>query len=141
MIEILSAIATAFIVIIFTIWSSNHFSAKLVAATILCSIAFIYVGFSLKANTITSIALEITVTLVFYFIAIVGYSRNSALIAFGILLHGIWDILHHKALLVRTDIPDYWPVYCLVTDIILAVYFFWVFRKSNNKQSVEHKTI
>jgi len=139
MIEILSAIATAFIVITFTILLSGHFSAKLIAATILCSIAFIYVGFSLKANTISSIALEITVTLAFYLIAIVGYARNTVLIAVGILLHGVWDILHHSALLVTTDIPGYWPLYCLATDIILSVYFFLVFIKSNDKQSARYK--
>jgi len=139
MIEILSAIATAFIVITFTILLSGHFSGKLIAVTILCSIAFIYVGFSLKANTISSIALEITVTLAFYLIAIVGYARNTVLIAVGILLHGVWDILHHSALLVTTDIPAYWPLYCLATDIILSVYFFLVFIKSNDNQSARYK--
>lgn len=136
MIEILSAVATAFIIITLTILLSRHVSVKLIAATILCSIAFIYVGFALKGNTITSIALEITVTLIFYFIAIVGYVRNNALIAGGILLHGVWDILHHIPLLITTVIPDFWPVYCLATDIILSVYFFLQFNKSNGKQSV-----
>src|SRR5215210_6055584 len=104
MIQLLSAITTALIVIIFTRLLSKHFSAKLAAATILCSIAFIYVGFSLKGNTIGLIV-----------------------------LHGVWDILHHNASLVKTDIPDYWPVYCLITDIICGVYFFIVFRTKTTK--------
>jgi len=83
MIQILSALATAFIVITFTILLSKYFSAKLIVATVLCSIAFIYVGFSLKGNTVNSIVLEVMVTIVFYFIAIVGYVRNNALIAYG----------------------------------------------------------
>jgi membrane protease YdiL (CAAX protease family) len=141
MIQILSALATAFIVITFTILLSKYFSAKLIAATVLCSIAFIYVGFSLKGNTVNSIVLEVMVTIVFYFIAIVGYVRNNALIAYGIVLHGIWDMLHHKALLVKTDIPDYWPLYCLLVDIILGVYFFLVFSKKKNKKFASNKSI
>jgi membrane protease YdiL (CAAX protease family) len=141
MIQILSALATAFIVITFTILLSKYFSAKLIAATVLCSIAFIYVGFSLKGNTVNSIVLEVMVTIVFYFIAIVGYVRNNALSAYGIVLHGIWDMLHHKALLVKTDIPDYWPLYCLLVDIILGVYFFLVFSKKKNKKFASNTSI
>src|SRR3954469_16308447 len=128
MIELFSAIATALVIMIFVSLFSRHFSARLIAATILCSIAFIYVGFSLKGNTVNSIVLEVLVAVVFYFIALIGYSRYNYLIAYGIVLHGIWDIFHHNALLIKTDIPSYWPVYCLVTDILTGFYFFIVFR-------------
>ena len=90
MIQILSAIATALIIIMLTILFSKQFSAKLAAVTVLCSIAFIYVGFSLKGNTVSSIVLEVLVALVSYFIAIIGYVRRNSLIAYGIVLHGIW---------------------------------------------------
>ena len=128
MIQILSAIATALIIIVITILLSKHFSAKLFAATILCSIAFIYVGFSLRENMVSSIVLEVLVAVVFYFMAIIGYSKHNSLIAYGIVLHGIWDISHHNALLIKTDIPYYWPAYCLVIDIIIGFYFFIVFK-------------
>ena len=98
MIQILSAIATALVIIVITILLSKHFSAKLFAATILCSIAFIYVGFSLKENMVSSIVLEVLVAVVFYFMAIIGYSKHNSLISYGIVLHGIWDITHHNAL-------------------------------------------
>ena len=128
MAQILSAVATAVGIIILNILLSKHFSAPLIAATILCSIAFIYVGFSLKGNTISSIVVEVLVAVVFYFIALIGYSKYNYLIAYGIVLHGIWDIFHHHALLIKTDIPSYWPVYCLVTDILTGLYFFIVFK-------------
>ena len=133
MVLLLSAIATALFVILFTIVLSKHFSARLAAATILCSIAFIYVGFSLEGNPVSSIVLEVLVAVVFYLIAVIGYSKNNSLIAYGIVLHGIWDILHHNGSLVKTDIPDYWPLYCLITDIICGVYFFIVFRTKTTK--------
>ncbi|MCW3106041.1 MAG: hypothetical protein JWQ09_547 [Segetibacter sp.] len=140
MIQLLSAIATALFVILFTILLSKHFSARLVAATILCSIAFIYVGFSLKGNPASSIVLEALVAVVFYLIAVIGYSKNNSLIAYGIVLHGIWDILHHKASFVKTDIPDYWPMYCLLVDFLLGVYFFLDFRVKNNGKGRIYKS-
>ena len=99
MAQILSAVATAVVTIILNTLLSKHFSARLIAATILCSIAFIYVGFSLKGNTVSSIVLEVLVAIVFYFIALIGYWRYNYLIAYGIVLHGIWDIFHHHAVL------------------------------------------
>ncbi|MCW3080522.1 DUF6010 family protein [Segetibacter sp.] len=140
MIQLLSAIATALFVILFTILLSKHFSAKLVAATILCSIAFIYVGFSLKGNPLSSILLEILVAVVFYLIAVIGYSKNNSLIAYGIVLHGIWDVLHHKDSIVKTNIPDYYPLYCVIVDVLLGVYFFLVFRVKNNGKGINIKS-
>jgi hypothetical protein len=128
MIQLLSAIATTVFVILFTRLLSKEFSSRLAAATILCSIAFIYVGFSLKGNPVNSIILEVLVAIAFYLIAVIGYSRNNSLIAYGIVLHGIWDILHHRTSFVKTDIPDYWPLFCSIVDFFLGVYFFLLFR-------------
>jgi hypothetical protein len=135
MIEIISAVVTALIVILLAPLLSRHFPAKLLAATILCSIAFIYVGFALDGNQVSLIILEVLVAIIFYFISIIGYSRYRYLIAYGIVLHGIWDIFHYKALLVRTSIPDYWPLYCLVVDFLWGVYFFIVFKRQE-KQNI-----
>jgi uncharacterized membrane protein len=133
MTQILSAIATALIIVACSVLLSKHFSARLMAATILCSIAFIYVGFSLMGNTVNSIALEVTVAVAFYFVSVIGYSKNNFLLAYGIALHGIWDLLHHNGLFVTTDIPHYWPIYCLIVDFILGAYFFFVFKKTSKR--------
>lgn len=76
--------------------------------------------------------LEISVAVAFYLIAVFGYVRNNALIAYGIILHGIWDILHHNAFFIKTDIPHYYPVYCIVVDIIIGIYFLIVLRRAEN---------
>jgi hypothetical protein len=136
MIEIISAVATALVVMLLAPVLSRHFPTKLLAATILCSIAFIYVGFSLEGNQVSSIILEVTVAIIFYFVAIIGYSKYRYLIAFGIGLHGIWDIFHYKSLLIRTAIPDYWPLYCLVIDVLWGAYFFIIFKRQE-KQSIQ----
>ncbi|MDB5247865.1 MAG: hypothetical protein JWQ40_2259 [Segetibacter sp.] len=136
MIEIISGITTALVVIILIPLLSKHISARLIAATILCSMAFIYVGFSLKDNTVSSVVLEVLMAVAFYCIAIIGYSKNNYLIAIGIALHGTWDLFHHNGLLVKTDIPDYWPLYCSVTDFVWGAYFFLVFKRQKKQNKL-----
>lgn len=132
MIETISGIVIAVAIIILTRVLSKFFTAKLMATTILVAIAFIYVGFSLKDNPVSLIALEITVSLFFYFMAIVGYTRNGFLIAYGIILHGVWDIFHHNGAFISTHIPGYWPSFCLVVDIIDGLYFLILFKNQKS---------
>lgn len=115
-------------IIFISIYLQKYISIRLFAATILIAIAFIYVGFSLKGNPVHLIALEVTVALIFYFLAVIGYSRNKALIAFGIILHGVWDIFHHGSFVIGTDIPGYWPTFCLTVDIIDGIWFLLIFK-------------
>ena len=136
MIETIAAIITAVVCIIITLVLSKYFTSKLIAATILVAIAFIYVGFSLKDNPLNTILLEVSVALVFYFLAIIGYTRNSLLIAFGILLHGVWDIFHHKGVPIQTDIPGYWPTFCFIVDIIDGLFFLFLFRAQNRRNAI-----
>ena len=127
MVEILSAIACSLITIVIIKVFSKLFPAKLFAATILVAIAFIYVGFSLKDNPVRLIILEILMAMIFYFIALIGYRKYPALLAYGIILHGVWDILHHHSAIIPTYIPSYWPLFCIVVDIITGIYFLMVF--------------
>ncbi|MEO8236353.1 MAG: DUF6010 family protein [Flavobacterium sp.] len=107
--------------------------ANLIAATILVAIGFIYVGFALKENAMSDIVLEVIAALVFYFIALIGFVKNPKLIAIGILLHGIWDFIHH--LTDATVNPTYWPVYCLTIDVIWSIYFYNIFNKQAKKSN------
>jgi hypothetical protein len=132
MVEAISGILTAFAIIILSRVLSKYFTVKLIAATILVAIAFIYVGFSLKNNPVNLIVLEIGVALILYFLAIIGYTRNSLLIAYGIILHGLWDIFHHRGFLIGTDIPDYWPSFCFIIDIIDGLYFLIIFKRQKS---------
>lgn len=145
MIESISGIITAVAVIFISRIFSKYFTAKLFAATILVAIAFIYVGFSLKGNQTGSIILECAVALFFYFLAMIGYIRNNFLIGIGIILHGLWDISHHGGVLVKTDVPGYWPSFCLIVDIIDGLYFLVIFRKQRSlvitPHSQQHKIL
>lgn len=128
MIELITGIATSVLLILCTNVLSKYVPIKIVGGTILCSIAFIYVGFALTDNRTINIIFEVGVALAFYFMAIVGYAKNSYLIAYGIVLHGLWDFFHHNGAIVTTDIPGYWPLYCGIIDLILGIYFFLHFK-------------
>jgi len=132
LLELLWGLATALPLIFLTPLLRKYFPMKLLAATILVAIAFIYVGFSLKENILSDIIIEVTAALVFFFIAIVGYTRHSKLIALGILLHGLWDLIHHFTSGLKSN-PDYWPVYCLTIDVIWSVYFYFIFKKEKSE--------
>ena len=129
MIEIMSGIVVGVVIIILSQVLSKYFTYKLIATTILVAIAFIYVGFALEGNPVSLIILEIVVALFLYFLAIIGYTRNSILIAYGIILHGIWDIFHHNGWLVETNVAGYWPSFCFIVDIIDGLYFLVIFKR------------
>lgn len=133
--DIIAGIISAIAIIILSRVLAKYFPARLMAATILVAIAFIYVGFSLNGNPVHLIMPEIAMTLFFYFLALTGYRYNSLLTAVGIILHGVWDIFHHKGLVVKTDIPAYWPSYCLVVDLIDGIYFIFVFKREQQRTS------
>jgi hypothetical protein len=135
MIETISGIITAVVLIVVYRILSKYFTAKLLAATTLVAIAFIYVGFSLKDNPVSLLVLEVAIALLLYFVAIIGYIRNGVAIAYGIIFHGVWDICHHHGFLIGTNVPGYWPPFCLAIDIIDGLYFLIVF-KSQGKTEV-----
>ena len=129
MLETIFGIVAGMAIIIVTILLSKQVPAKLIGATTLCAIAFIYVGFSLQNNTIQSAVLEISIALGFFALGVIGYMKHHWLIGLGILLHGVWDILHHNEVMIETTIPSYYPVFCLIVDLISGVYFVLIFRK------------
>ena len=134
MAEIISGIVAAIVIIILSQLLSKQFSMKLIATTILVAIAFIYVGFSLKNNPVSLVILESAFAMFLYFLAIIGYRWNNSLIAFGIILHGLWDISHHNRFLIGTDVASYWPSFCFIIDIIDGLYFLVIFRRKAKNQ-------
>ena len=139
MAETISGIITAIVIIIISRYKPLYLTQKLFAATILVAIAFIYVGFSLKENQVMCIVLESGFALLLYVIAIIGYTKNNSLLAYGIIIHGIWDILHHNNLFVTTNVPGYWPLYCFVIDIIDGIYFLVIFKSQKMTESFDKK--
>jgi len=129
MIEMISGLVVAAGLIFLTVVLNKYFTTRLIAAAILTAIGFIYVGFALKDNTIPFIILEVSMAIVFFFITIIGFTYKSSLLGYGIILHGVWDIFHHNGWFVSTNIPAYWPVFCITIDLIYGVYLLYIFKK------------
>jgi len=132
MTSFIAALACSAFIIIVAELLANFITTRFYAAAILAAIAFIYVGFSLKGNPPALVLLECTMALAFFFVALAGFTRNYLLIAGGIMLHGVWDILH--GYLVPTAIPSYWPLFCFIIDILTGLYFLLRFRKMQQQQ-------
>lgn len=137
MTETIAGIVAGVLIILIYHLLSRYITARFFCATIIVAIAFIYVGFSLKENPVSAIALECIVALAFYFLAVIGYIRNYQLIATGILLHGVWDIFHHQGVFISTDVPGYWPTFCFTIDIIDGLYFLYLIRNQQKSGSAE----
>lgn len=132
MIEIIAGLIITLVMIFLTALLSKYFITKLIAATALVAIAFIYVGFALTDNHITFIVLEITTALVFFLISIAGYCYKPSYLAYGIILHGVWDMFHLNACLVSTSIPSYWSSFCCTVDLIYGAYLLLHFKAPAN---------
>ena len=129
MIEFIAALVVTIGLIILTLFLHKYFTTSLIASAILIAIAFIYVGFALKDNTIPYIILEISMAIILFFLAIVGASKRNGLAGYGILFHGMWDIFHHNGWFVDTNIPIYWPVFCFTIDLIYGLFLIHIFKK------------
>jgi len=129
MIAIGTGVIAAFIIIVLGQLLRKMVDPALMVSACLVAIAFIYVGFSLEDNRPSIIVSESALALVFYFMAMIGYTNKSALAAVGIILHGVWDACHHHAWAVSTTVPAYWPTFCCTVDIIDGVYFYFLLKK------------
>lgn len=63
--------------------------------------------------------------LVFAFVSV----RQSAVIV-GVfwLLHGLYDLVHSQ-LITNTGVPDWYPVWCFVVDVVIGSYLLWLSRR------------
>ena len=119
---IIGIIVSAVVIIFLEIFRS--LDKKLFGAFTLVGIAFIYVGFAwhdLTALTIVVISVASFVALSYY-----GQTTNVNLIVFGLLLHGVWDMVFPRF---SSVVPKGYDIFCLTADVILAAYFYFRFSK------------
>jgi len=66
-----------------------------------------------------TLVIEIVVASGFLLIAIIGYKRNLWFVAIALVAHGVFDIVH-RLLFENRGVPQWWPGFCLVFDVILG---------------------
>ena len=90
------------------------------AAIELAFIAGCYPAMALSADDPRARATELAVGAGFVGCAFAGLAlRSQGLLAGGLVAHGAWDFAHHVG--VRgSDAPNWYPLFCLVADVLLA---------------------
>lgn len=98
------------------------------AAVILGLVAGIYAGFALQDGRAHILAIEGLVALAFLAFALAGLIWSPWLIPAAYVLHGVWDILHHRR--ITTATPSWYPPMCAVYDGIFAAGLcaLWILR-------------
>ena len=105
------------------VWGLKSLDPVLTYALMVAAIAFIYVGFALADGRRGVVVLESAVALAFFWIATAALKIWPPLAGLGLVLHGLWDVLHHPRA-VSTRLPRWYPPFCAVYDWVLAAIFF-----------------
>lgn len=89
--------------------------------TILMVIALGYVLFGVLSGSLETTIIESLIALVFIGIAIYGSRTTRRIVAVGIILHGLFDIVHAE-FITNTGVPDWWYGACMTFDIVLGMW-------------------
>ena len=100
---------------------------RAVAANLLTLIAAIYVGFGLATADWRQVALQGAGAAGFTAMAVLGLWLSVWWLVAGLLLHGFWDLGHHRGGVPGAQTPKGYPLFCAVYDWALAAGLLWVF--------------
>jgi hypothetical protein len=103
-------------------WSSLVPDAIAFHSVALTLIASIYIGFAFTDGRVWIVVLELSVATGFVVLALLGLWVAPALLAVGLVLHGLWD-LAHRPRGVKTKIPKWYPSFCAAYDFVFAGVF------------------
>lgn len=99
-----------------------------VLAALLAMIYGVYLGFALVDGRRTVLIAESLFVAVGMAFTVCGWLYGPTWIAIGLLLHGLWDILHHhpRPRLGAKTVPRWYVPFCAVADILGATAIFAV---------------
>lgn len=95
------------------------------AAITLVLIAGIYVGYAFMDGRVRSIFIQLPTAVAFSAAAWLGINGYPSFIVTALVLHGLWDVLHHN--LIDTEIPRWYIPFCAAVDWVMAagLFFIW----------------
>lgn len=86
----------------------------------LSAMPLVYIaGWIIFGGSYEELVIEVVGALIFVCIALWGLKKSSLFLAVGIMLHGVWDILHWQTI---SFIPDWYIVGCALVDFTLGGY-------------------
>jgi hypothetical protein len=97
-----------------------------VHAVLLAGIAAVYVGFAIADGRTRFLVMQVAGVLAFGALAVAGLSVHTGFLAAGYVLHGVWDLLHHRTDVPARRAPWYIPL-CLAYDWIVGAYLLLLY--------------
>jgi hypothetical protein len=100
----------------------ERIAGEVTAATV-AMVYGVYAGFAIKSGQLKDLAFEGGFILVGLTTVVLGLEHGPHWLAVGLVLHGVWDLLHHPARKVAgTDgVPAWYVPFCAVYDISAAI--------------------
>ncbi len=89
---------------------------------VLLVIPAVYIGMAIAEGKRRKIVIESVVALAFVAIAVAGFRYTPIVIGIGLLLHGIWDLLHHHGWF-QLKTGRFYPPFCAVYDFLVGSAF------------------
>lgn len=62
------------------------------------------------------------------FFAFVSVRRSAVVVGVLWLLHGLFDLVHGQ-LITNPGVPDGYPIFCFVVDVVVGAYLLWLSRR------------
>ena len=60
--------------------------------------------------------------------ACVSVRRSAVVVGVFWLLHGLYDLVHSR-LITNPGVPDWYPIFCFVVDVVVGSYLLWLSRR------------
>lgn len=84
-------------------------------------IATYYVLFAVMGGGAQALWIESAAAAAFLAAAVAGFRSNLRIVVVALAGHGVFDLVHHQ--LVHNDgVPAWWPGFCLVFDLVAALF-------------------
>lgn len=58
----------------------------------------------------------------------VGVRQSAVVVGMFWLLHGLYDLVHGR-LIANAGVPDWYPIFCFVVDVVIGSYLLWLSRR------------
>ena len=96
-------------------------AARAYLGILLAAIGAVYLGFAIADGRTSAIAVQAISATVFLNVAFLGVQQESdLLLGLGFLAHAGWDWIHHDGH-GPTRVRTWYPPFCIVADVVIAV--------------------
>jgi hypothetical protein len=93
--------------------------------TVAIVIASLYSLFAVMGGSTRALVIESLVGVGFVVLAVLGFWTSLWLVAAGLGLHGVFDLVH-GAVVSNPGVPYWWPAFCGTYDVAAAGYLAWL---------------